>query len=75
MKSSTTEYSNENIKTNYQIKQPKYWKHVYQINKIIETIYGTTKFEFYKFTYTKESSAILEVVKKSYYHSNHFDLK
>ena len=28
-----------------------------------ETIYGTTKFEFYKFTSTKESSAFLEVVK------------
>ena len=29
-----------------------------------ETIYGTTKFEFYKYTSTKESFAFLEVVKK-----------
>ena len=40
-----------------------------------ETIYGTTKFEFYKFTSTKENSAFLEVVKNTYYNSHHFDLK
>ena len=44
-------------------------------NVFYETIYGTTKFEFYKFTSTKESSEILEVVKKTYSHSHKFDLK
>ena len=37
-----------------------------------ETIYGTTKFEFWKFTSTKESSAFLEVIKNTYYHSFNF---
>ena len=32
----------------------------------MKLFYGTTKFEFYKFTYTKESSAFLEVVKNTY---------
>ena len=40
-----------------------------------ETIYGTTKFEFHKYTSTKESSAFLEVVINTYYRSLHFDLK
>ena len=40
-----------------------------------ETIYGTTKFEFCKFTSTEESSVFLEVVQKAYYHSQNFDFK
>ena len=40
-----------------------------------ETIYGTTKFGFHKFTSTRQSSEFLEVAKNSYYHSHNFVLK
>ena len=41
------------------------------LESFYETIYGTSKFEFCKFTSKKESSAFLEVVKNTYYHSHH----
>ena len=34
-------------------------------NVFYETIYRTTKFEFHKFTSTKENSAFLEMVKNT----------